>query len=71
MTIQNFSQNENVAKTSGESNIFECHINVNYEIVKIQLEYVAFLTPQNRHVRESIGFMQRATRCKIEEIRFN
>ena len=65
MTIQNFSQNENGAKINGESNIFECRITANFEILKIHVEYVGFLTPQNQPVRESIGFMQRAEQCKI------
>ena len=66
--MQNFHQNENVPKTIGESNNFEDRIRTTSEIVKIHWKYVAFLTTPNRHVRESMGFMQRAERCKIEEI---
>ena len=38
------------------------------EIVKINWKYVAFLTTQNRHVRQTIGILQRAQRSGIEEI---
>jgi len=57
-----------VFKTNGENNIFKDDIAAKHEIVKIYWKYVAFLTAPNRHVRESIGFMQRAERYKIEEI---
>ena len=67
--MQKLKQNENVSKTSGESNTFEGHIAAKSGIVKIHWKFVSLLTPQNRHVRESICFMQRAERCKIEEIR--
>ena len=66
--MQNFSQNKNVAKTIGESKIFEDRTRTKSEIVKGHWKYVSFLTTPNRHVRESMGFMQRAERCKIEEI---
>jgi len=63
-----WSQNQNVTKTIGESKIFKSHIAAKSEIVKIHWGNVAFWTAPNRHVRESICFMQRAERCKIEEI---
>ena len=66
--MQIFGQNENVPKTSGESKNFEDRIRTKSGIVKMHWKYVAFLTTPNRHVRESMGFMQRAERCKIEEI---
>ena len=66
--MQKWNQNENVSKTSGESIIFEGHIAAKSGIVKIHLEFVAFLTPQNRHVRATTGIVERAERCKIEEI---
>ena len=66
--MQKLKQNKNVSKISDESQNFEGHIAGKSGIVKIQWKFVSFLTPQNRHVRESIGFMQRAERCKIEEI---
>ena len=40
----------------------------NNEIVKNHWKYVSFLTTQNRHVRQTIGILQRAQRSKIEEI---
>ena len=55
-------------ETNGESTVYESHIAAKREIRKIHWGYVSFSTTQNRHVRESIGFMQRAERCKIEEI---
>ena len=61
-------QNENVAKTSGESKNFEGHMIAKSEIVKKQWKYVAFLTATNRRVRQTIGNVMRAQRCKIEEI---
>ena len=67
--MQKSLQHENVPKTIGESKDFEGHIEAKHGIVEIHLEFVACLTPRNRHVRETTGFMQRAERCKIEEIR--
>ena len=67
--MQKIKQNKNVSKTIGESKIFEGHTSAKTEIVKIHLEFVAFLTPQNRHVRATTGNVERAERCKIEEIR--
>ena len=55
-------------RISGRSNIFEGHITGKSKIVKIHWKYVSFLTPQNRHVRQTIGKVMRAQRCKIEEI---
>jgi len=66
--MQKWTQNQNVPKTIGGSKIFKDRIAAKSEIVKIRWKYVAFLTAPNRHVRESICFMQRAERCKIEEI---
>ena len=66
--MQKLKQNKNVSQTNGETKNFESHIAAKSGIVKIQWKFVSFLTPQNRHVRESIGFMQRAERCKMEEI---
>ena len=66
--MQKWNQNENVSKTIGESKMFEGHIAAKSGIVKIHLEFVAFLTPQNRHVRATIGIVERAERYKIEEI---
>ena len=61
-------QNENVSKTIGESNNFEGHIATKNGIVKIRWNFVSLLTPQNRHVRATTGIVERAERCKIEEI---
>ncbi len=61
-------QNENVAKTSGESKNFEGRMIAKSEIVKKRLKYVAFLTATNRRVRQTIGNVRRAQRCKIKEI---
>ena len=61
-------QHENVSKTIGESKNFEGHIAEKSGIVKMHWEFVAFLTPQNRRVRATTGIVQRAERCKIEEI---
>ena len=61
-------QNEKVPETSGRSKNFEGHMIAKSEIVKMHLKYVAFLTTQNRHVRQTIGIVQRAQRSKIEEI---
>ena len=66
--MTNFGQNENVFKTIGGSKNFEDRIRTNSEIYTIHWKYIAFLTTPNRHVRGSICFMQRAERCKIEEI---
>ena len=63
-------QNENVSKTTGESNNFEGHIAAKTGIVEIRLEFVSFLTPQNRHVHATTGIVERAERCKMEEICF-
>ena len=61
-------QNEKVPETSGRSNNFAGHMIVNNEIVKNNWTYVSFLTTQNRHVRQTIGIVQRTQRPKIEEI---
>ena len=61
-------QNEKVSETSGRSKNCEGHMITKSEVAKIQLKYVAFLTTQNRHVRQTIGILQRAQRSKIEEI---
>ena len=62
-------QNQNVSKTNGENKNFEGRMAAKSEIVKIHWKYVSFLTTPNRHVRQTIGIMQRAQRSKIEEIR--
>ena len=61
-------QNEKVAKTSGESNDFEGRMVAKSEIIQKQWKYIAFLTATNRRVRQTIGNVMRAQRCKIEEI---
>ena len=62
-------QNENVAKTSGESKNFEGRMLAKSGIVKKnQLKYIAFLTATNRRVRQTIGNVMRAQRCKTKEI---
>ena len=63
------TQNENVAKTSGESKNFEGRMIAKNEIVKKRLKYTAFLTATNRRVRQIIGNVMRAERRKIKEIR--
>ena len=68
MMVRNRCQIENVPKTIGESTILEIDITAKSKIVKIQLKSVVFLVAANQHVRESMGFVQRAERCKIEEI---
>ena len=64
-------QNEKVPETSGRSNNFEGHMIAKSEIVKMHWKYVAFLTTQNRHLRQTIGILQRAQRPKIQEIGLN
>ena len=61
-------QNEKVSETIGRNNNFEGHKIAKSEIVKIHWKYVSFLTTQNRHVRQTMGIVQRAQRSKIEEI---
>ena len=61
-------QNEKVPETISGSNNFEGHMIATSEIVKIHWKYVSFLTTQNRHVRQTIGILQRAQRSKIQEI---
>ena len=61
-------QNQKVPETNGGSKNFEGHMITASEIVKIHFKYVAFLTTQNRHVRQNIGILQRAQRSKIQEI---
>ena len=61
-------QNEKVPETSGRSKNFEGHMIAKSEMVNIQWKYELFLTTQNRHVRQTIGIVQRAQRSKIEEI---
>ena len=61
-------QNEKVPETSGRSKNFEGHMIAKSEIVKIRRKYVSFLTTKHRHVRQTIGIVQRAQRSKIEEI---
>ena len=61
-------QNGKVPETTGKSKNFEGHMIATSEIVKIHWKYVSFLTCQNRHVRQTIGILQRAQRSKNEEI---
>ena len=61
-------QNEKVPETNGRNNNFEGHKIAKSEIVKIHWKYVSFLTAHNRHVRQTIGILQRAQRSKIQEI---
>ena len=46
-------QNENVAKTNGESNNFEGRMIAKSETNETQWKYVAFLTITNRRVRQT------------------
>ena len=66
--MKKLKQHENVSKTIGESKNCEGHIAATRGIVKNHWEFVACLTPQNRRVRATTGIVQRAERCKIEEI---
>ena len=68
MMKQNSFQIQNVPKTIGESTILDIDITAKSEFVKIHWKNVVFLDAANRHVRETIGIVQRAERCKIEEI---
>ena len=61
-------QNEKVAKTNGESKNLEGHMFAKSEIVKKLRKYITFLTATNRRVRQTIGNVMRAERCKSEEI---
>ena len=61
-------QNENVAKTNGENKNSEGRMIAKSEIVKTRWKYIPFLTATNRRVRQTIGNVMRAQRCKIEEI---
>ena len=61
-------QNEKVAKTSGESKNFEGDMFARSEIIKKLLKYIACLTTTKRRVRQTIGNVMRAQRCKSEEI---
>ena len=61
-------RNEKVPETSGRSKNFEGRKIAKSEIVKIRWKYVSFLSAQNRHVRQTIGIVQRAQRSKIEQI---
>ena len=64
-------QNGKVAKTSGENKNFEDRMIAKCEIVKKRLKYIPFLTATNRRVRQTIGKVMRAQRCKSEEIGLN
>ena len=66
--MKKMKQNENVYKTIGENKKFEGHIATKSGILEIRVEFIAFLTPQNRHVRATTGIVERAERRKIEEI---
>ena len=65
---QKYRQHENVSITIGDNKICENHVGITNGIVKNHLEFVSFLAPPNRHVRETTGTMQRAEWCKIEKI---
>ena len=69
--MQKFKQNKKVSQTSGESKNFEGHMVAKSKIVKIHWTLASFLTTPNRHVRQTIGNVMRAQRCKIEEIGLN
>ena len=58
-------QNEIVAKTNGKSKNFEGRMIAKSEIAKKQLKYIPCLTATNRRVRQTIGNVRRAQRCKI------
>ena len=64
-------QNEKVAKTSGESKNFQSRMIAKSEIIKKRLKYIAFWAATNRRVRQTIGNVVRAQRCKSEEIGLN
>ena len=66
--MQKIKQNKKVSKTSGENKNFEGHMITKSEIVKKRKKYITFLTATNRRVRQTIGNVMRAQRCKIEEI---
>ena len=55
----------NMSQTNGESTNFESDTTRKRTFVKIHQEYVAFLAALNRHVRETIGIVNAAQRCKI------
>ena len=61
-------QNGKVSETIGRRKNVEGHMIAKSEIVKMHWKYVSFLTIQNRHVRQTIGILQRAQRSKIQEI---
>ena len=61
-------QNQQVAKTSGESKNCEGRMVARSVIIKNQWKHVAFLTTTNRRVRQTIRNVMRAQRCKTEEI---
>ena len=61
-------QNQKVAKTRGESKIFEGRMVAKSKSIKNQWKYDLFLTATNRRVRQTIGNVMRAQRLKIEEI---
>ena len=66
--MQKWCKLENVANTIGEKKIFEGHRSWKSEIVEIRWKYVSFLKAQIRHVRQTIGIIERAQRSKMEEI---
>jgi len=57
-----------VPKTIGESTILDIDITAKSGFVKIHWKNVLFLDAANRPVRETIGIIDSAERCKIEEI---
>ena len=65
-------QNEKVAKTNGENKNFKGRMIAKSEIDKKKpMKYSPCLTATNRRVRQTIGNVMRAQRCKIEEIGLN
>ena len=65
------AKNQKVVKTSGESKNFEGRMLAKSKINEKQLKYIVFLTATNRRVRQTMGNVMRAQRCKTEEIRLN
>ena len=58
-------QNENVLETNGESNNFEGPVGAKTKIVEIHWKHIAFLATQILHVRQAVGNVMRAQRCKM------
>ena len=54
-----------MSQTNGDSTIFGTDVTSTRTFLKIYLEYVAFQAAPNRHVRQTIGIVDAAQRCKI------